>query len=282
MLICLFTVLEQLPHWKCLFSISSKKSSYKINKYLLLLPKIWLKPREINVLNRSSNHRKWWNLWCSNHGPHGFESTWVPVQGGVIDLQRLLYKSSLSIWVELHFLGPPQCPRGCIYTLCSTQRYFHVQPCPAGPHLGIWAYAPVQAGAGGCSSFPCSLASRHPKPAWPGASAAPKVSPQCWQGPQCLQPLHRQGVEGEELCLWCFPTCGSQSQQVFLCWGFSLLSVHLSKSMTLKIPLCSSQILGWLVKPPTKPAFVVDGVKNHSETLNVNVSAVTMWSWSKR
>lgn len=33
--------------------------------------------------------------------------------------------------------------------------------------------------------------------------------------------------------------------------------------------------------PPTKPAFVL-GVKNHSETLNVNVSAVTVWSWSKR
>lgn len=32
----------------------------------------------------------------------------------------------------------------------------------------------------------------------------------------------------------------------------------------------------------TKPAFVVDGVKNPSDTLNVNFSAVTMWSWSKR
>ena len=33
--------------------------------------------------------------------------------------------------------------------------------------------------------------------------------------------------------------------------------------------------------PPTEPAFIV-AVKNHSEPLNGNVSAVAMWSWSKR
>lgn len=161
MLICLFTVLKQLPHWKCLFSISTKKSSYKINKCLLLLPTIWLlvcieveklKPREINIFNISSKRWKWWNLWC----PKRCRTPWVWEYLGAsarwYDSSETAAQILPCIWVKLHFLGPPQCAWGCVYPLCSAQRYSHIQTCPAGPHLCIWAYAPVQAGAGGSAA----------------------------------------------------------------------------------------------------------------------------------
>lgn len=35
-------------------------------------------------------------------------------------------------------------------------------------------------------------------------------------------------------------------------------------------------------QPPTKPTFIVDGVKNQSETLNVTVAVIIMWSGSER
>lgn len=230
MLICLFTVLKQLPHWKCLFSISSKKSSYKINKCLLLLPIIWLlvcievgklKPREINIFNRSSNRWKWWNLWC----PKRCWSPWV--------------------WEST---GPSA--RWCDSSDTA-----------------------VQAGAGG--------------------SAAPFPAP--WQaGTASL--LHQQSQR-------CPPSAGRAHTACSLCTGplplmlsnmwlpkptsCALLVVFLAQRVPVQVNdlkdttvfLPNPQMAG---HPFTKPAFVVDGVKSHSETLNVNVSAVTMWSWSKR
>lgn len=61
-----------------------------------------------------------------------------------------------------------------------------------------------------------------------------------WQCPRHPQPLHRLGVEGEELCHQCFSLCCSQRWQVVLSWWFCLLSTYLSDSMTPRIPLCSS------------------------------------------
>lgn len=217
MLICLFTVLKQLPHWKCLFSISSKKSFYEINKCLLLLPTIWLlvclevgklKPREINIFNRSSNHWKWWNLWCPKRcwSPWvweymGASARWCDSSETAAQILPCIHGAALSgaSTVSMEICSHSVQPKGI-----PTSRPALLAP--------ICAYGlKLQCRLGWCCSFSCSLVSRHHKPAWPGASAAPEVSPQCWQGPHCLQPLHRQGVEGKELCLWCFPTCGSQS-----------------------------------------------------------------------
>lgn len=241
MLICLFTVLEQLPHWKCLFSISSKESSYKINKCLLLLPTIWLlvclevgklKPREINIFNKSSNHWKWWNLWC----PKRCQFPWVWEYMGAstrwCDSSETPAQILPCILVELHFLGPPQYPQGCVYTLCSAQRYSHMETCPAGPHLCIWAYAREQAGAGVVQLVFLLLGEQAPQACLTRSISSPRSVPRVLAGPTLPAASAQAGCERMELCL---------------CWWFCVLSVYLSKSMTLKIPLCSSQILNWLV-----------------------------------
>lgn len=162
--------------------------------------------------------------------------------------------------------------------LAAVFTYGHMLRCSLELGGGRGAAAPFPA--------PCCLASRYPKPAWPGASAvlksAPQHLPQRWQHPRHPQPLHRLGGEGEELCHEGFSLCCSKSRQVVLSWWFCLPSAYPSDSTTLRIPSCSSQIPDWPGHPPTEPSFFVDGVKSHSKTLNVNVSAITMWSWSKR
>lgn len=204
MLICLFTVLKQLPHWKFLFSVSSKKSSYKINKCLLLLPTIWLlvcievgklKPREINSFNRSSYHWKWWNLWC----PKGCRSAWV--------------------WESM----------GASARWCDSSE------------------TAVQAGAGGCAApFPAPWQAGTASLPGQEHQQAQRCPPRAGRGAALPAASAQAGTGRQGAFLWCSPICGAQSQQVVLCWWFCLLSVYLSKSMTLKIPLYSFQILCWL------------------------------------
>lgn len=133
--------------------------------------------------------------------------------------------------MELHFLGPPQCPQGCVYTLCSAQRYSHMETCPAGPHLCIWAYAREQAGAGVVQLVFLLLGEQAPQACLTRSISSPRSVPLVLAGPTLPAASAQAGCE----------------RQGALPLLVALLSVYLSKSMTLKIPLCSSQILNWLV-----------------------------------
>lgn len=260
MLICLFTVLKQLPHWKCLFSISSKKSSYKINKCLLLLPTIWLlvcievrklKPREINIFSRSSNRQKWWNLWC----PKRCQSPWV-----------WEYVSASARWCDssetaaqilpVHLGGAALSgastvsPEMCLHSLFSPKVFQHPDlPCwPPSMHRGLcssagWSWAGLQL-------LSLLLGKQAPQVCLARSISSPKSVPPVLAGPTLPAVSAQAGCGG-----W-----GALPLMLSNMWlpkpeGYALLMVLLaqcvpSKSMTLKTLLCSSQILNWLVTLP--------------------------------
>lgn len=178
--------------------------------------------------------------------------------------------------------GPPQCPRGCTYTLCSAEKYSHIQTCPACPHLCIWAYAPVQSGAGVVQLLFLLLDEQASQACLARSISSPRSVPPVLAGPtlpaaSAQAGCGRQGALPLMLSnMWLPKPTGYALLVVFLAQHV-LVQVNDLEDTTVLLP--NPQLSG---HPLTKPACVVVGVKNHSETLNVNVSAITMRSRSKR
>lgn len=136
---------------------------------------------------------------------------------------------------------------------CWAQRYSQIQTCPVPVHgLGL----------------------RCRPEAKPGSTVRPEIG--------SAVPLHSLGVDPLDLhptfCSFCFLSC----RQAVLSQQFCLLSPYVFE---LTAPRDTPVLLPHLCLarwPPSEAVFIVKGVVNHPDNLNVNVSVITVLSQSRR